>query len=323
MDKIPIIMDVDTGVDDAMAIMLALSSKKLDVLGITTVAGNQTLDKTTRNTLQILELTGRTEIPVAAGADHPLFVPLRTAGNIHGESGLGNVSLPQPVKKTEPTDAAGLQRKLIEASPRPVVLVPTGPLTNIAILLKSCPHLKSRIEKIVLMGGGAYRGNATPSAEFNVYTDPEAARIVFDAGIPIVMCGLDVTMQAVIYDSEFSKFEALGNREGDFCSKAFQFYSRSYKRVGSLRKGCAVHDAVTIMYLIHPEIMEGKDAKVEVDIDGGGTYGCTVTDLRPENASEQKNAFVLLKINRERFLDTLLSSIGSYAQPTAECRQGG
>lgn len=312
MKKIPILMDVDTGVDDAIAIMLALSSEKLDVLGITTVAGNQTLDKTTRNTLQILELTGRTEIPVAAGAAQPLFIPLKTAGNIHGENGLGDVSLPPPVKKAEAVDAAALQKTLIEASPDPVTLVPTGPLTNIAILLESYPHLKNKIEKIVLMGGGAFRGNATPSAEFNIYTDPEAAHIVFEAGIPIVMCGLDVTMQAVVYDREFQDFADLGNPEGIFISKIFQYYSRSYKRVRSLQNGCAVHDAVTIMYLIEPEIMEGKKAKVEVDVSSAETYGCTVADLRPDHPSDEANALVMLGIDREKFLDKLLTAIGSY-----------
>ena len=312
--KIPLILDVDTGVDDAVAILYALSCPELEVLGICTVAGNQTLDKTTRNTLAVLEYLGRDDVPVAMGAAGPLMRPLHTAPQVHGENGLGNVELPEPVKKPLAEDAVASMRRWIEASAQPVTIAAVGPLTNIALLLKSCPHLKSKIEKIAIMGGGAFRGNASPVAEFNIYVDPEAAHIVFKAGVPVVMCGLDVTMQAYATAEDIDAFAALGTKGGKLCADIFRFYYNFHMSgVRGKLPGCAVHDAVTVMTLTHPELFEGEDAYVEVDLNGKYTLGCTAADFRDRGRIAEKNTHVMMKIDREAFIRLLLKAAASYS----------
>lgn len=310
MKKIPIIMDVDTGVDDAIAILLAATSDEIDLRGITTVAGNQTLKKTSRNTLQVLEMAGRTDIPVASGADRPIRRKLRTAGNVHGREGLGNVTLPAPKTKLYGRDAAALQKKLIEECSEKITIVATGPLTNIAILLRSYPHLKDRIEKIVLMGGGSYNGNTTPMAEFNMLEDPEADKIVFCSEIPIVMCGLDVTMKAAMRKPDIDRLKGHHSMICDFASKELSFYSKVYEKYENWEGGCAVHDAVTIAYLIKPDLMKGNMAPVEVDLSEGPAAGCTVVDMRP--GIKGGNVLVLDDIDRERFTDLLCTRLESY-----------
>src|SRR2546423_8159208 len=193
----PIVIDCDPGHDDAIAILLALASPEVELRGISTVAGNQTLDKTTRNALKVLELAGRTDIPVVAGADGPLRRELRTAANVHGESGLDGPDLPEPTTKPVEAEAADFLAELIEPG---VVLVPTGPLTNVALLLVRHPDVKERLERIVWMGGAMAEGNVTPAAEFNAFVDPEAAAAVFASGIAVTMIGLDVTHKA-LFDS--------------------------------------------------------------------------------------------------------------------------
>ena len=314
MNKIPVILDVDTGVDDAVAIMYALTCEELDILGISTVAGNQTLDKTTRNTLAVLEYLGRPEVPVARGAAGPFCRPLHTAPQVHGENGLGNVQLPEPVKQPEAGDALTCLRRWIEGSAQPVTIIAVGPLTNIALLLKAYPHLKARIERIAIMGGGAFRGNASPAAEFNIYVDPEAARMVFKAGIPMIMCGLDVTMKAYATGEDIDAFAALGTKAGKFCADIFRFYYDFHMSgVRGKLPGCAVHDAVTVMALTHPELMQGQDSYVEVDIDGEHTWGCTASDFRERNCSGEKNARVILGIDREAFIQQLLKAAASFS----------
>lgn len=179
MTKTPIIMDVDTGIDDAIALTVALQAKSLDIKGITVVAGNQTIEKTLKNTLDVVEYLGRTDIPVAKGAEKPLVAPQIIAEETHGESGLGSAKLPaasiQPVEE----DAVSFMRRVLEESDEKITLVPTGPLTNIALLLMAYPHVKEKIEKIVVMGGGAFEGNASATSEFNILVDPHAASVVF------------------------------------------------------------------------------------------------------------------------------------------------
>ncbi|HYA10014.1 MAG TPA: nucleoside hydrolase, partial [Gaiellaceae bacterium] len=190
----PVIIDCDPGHDDAIAILLALASPEVELRGVTTVAGNQTLDKTTRNALKVLELAGRADIPVAAGADRPLERTLRTAANVHGESGLDGPDLPEPTARPVDAHAVELLAELIEPG---VVLVPTGPLTNVALLLQRHPDVRERLDRIVWMGGAIAEGNVTPAAEFNAFVDPEAAAAVFASGIELTMIGLDVTHQAL------------------------------------------------------------------------------------------------------------------------------
>ena len=311
MSKKPVIIDVDTGIDDAMALVLALQSDKLDIRGITTVAGNQTIEKTTRNTLDVVEYFGRAEIPVAMGAKQPLVRPQIIAAYAHGESGLGTAVLPKAKKQAEELDAIDFIRTELEKSDEKITLVPTGPLTNIAILLKAYPHIKEKIEKIVLMGGGAFQGNSNATAEFNIYADPEAASIVFNSGVKLVMCGLDVTMKAVVTPKDIDTIKAIGTKASDFIAEAFEFYMAMYKKNSNFT-GCAVHDAVTITYLITPELIKTRQGIASVDIDGKDSYAATICDFRPWRDTEKDNALVCVDIDREAFVQLLLDACKNY-----------
>jgi len=209
MAPTPIILDVDPGHDDAVALMLACGAPELGVRAVTTVAGNVPLQKTTRNALRVLSLIGREDVPVGAGAEAPLARPLRTAENIHGESGLDGPKLAEPTFAPDERDAVRLMADVVEESVEPVTLIPTGPLTNVATFLEEHPRLKESIGRIVLMGGSMGLGNTTPAAEFNVYVDPEAARIVFESGLPVTMVGLDVTHEAAAGPEEVRRLQAL------------------------------------------------------------------------------------------------------------------
>lgn len=311
MSKIPVIIDVDTGIDDAVALVLALQSDKLDIKGITTVAGNQTIEKTTRNTLDVVEYFGRGEIPVAMGAKQPLIRPQIIAAYAHGESGLGTAVLPKAEKQPEKADAIEFIKTVLEESEEKITLVPTGPLTNIAILLKAYPHIKDKIKEIVLMGGGAFQGNSNATAEFNIFADPEAASIVFSSGIKLVMCGLDVTMKAIVTPEDVDTIKAIGNKAGDFVAEAFEFYMAMYRKNANFT-GCAVHDAVTITYLIAPHLIKTKSGIARVDIDGKESYAATVCDFRPWRDKEKDNALVGVDIDREAFVQLLLDACKNY-----------
>ena len=206
----PILLDCDPGHDDAIALFLALASPELELLGVTTVAGNQTLDKTTANAIRLLDAVGRAEIPVAAGADRPFVRERYVAAYVHGESGLDGPDLPPPSREPDGRHAVELLAETLNAAGRPVTLVPTGPLTNIALLLALHPGVEERIERVVLMGGAIAEGNVTPAAEFNIWADPEAARRVFESGLDLTMVGLDVTHQALVGEPEAERMRAAG-----------------------------------------------------------------------------------------------------------------
>lgn len=311
MKKIPVIMDVDTGIDDAVAIMLAMASPKIDLKGITVVAGNQILPKTLHNTLSVVEYFGRTDIPVAAGAQRPLVRPQYIDPDTHGESGLGTAKLPQPTIKPHHLDAVVFLRETLENSSEKITLVPVGPLTNIALLLMCYPHIKEKIDRIVMMGGGAFEGNMDAVSEFNVFVDPEAAQVVFDSGVDIVMCGLDITMKSYTTMEDILRLKATGTKAGDFCAEAFCVYYDRYVNNSRL-PGCAVHDAVAVTYLLHPEWIETKRGNVKVDIDGRETYGQTVCDFRPDRNRHLDNTTVCLDIDRAKFVDLLVKACESY-----------
>ncbi|XAG09316.1 nucleoside hydrolase [Vibrio metschnikovii] len=207
----PIILDCDPGHDDAIALILACASPSLAIKAVTTSAGNQTPEKTLNNALRILTLLGRSDIPVAGGALKPLMRELIIADNVHGESGLDGPTLPDPSFAPQAEHAVELMANILRQSDQPVTLVPTGPLTNIALLLATHRDLIPKIEEIVLMGGGAETGNWSPAAEFNIYVDPEAAKLVFQSGIPITMCGLDVTHRAQIMDEDIERIRKIDN----------------------------------------------------------------------------------------------------------------
>ena len=309
--KIPVIMDVDTGIDDAVAIILAMASQEIDLRGITVVAGNQTLDKTLHNTLSVVEYFGRKDIPVAAGADRPLVRAQYIDPATHGESGLGTAKLPQPTIKPHELDAVSFLRETLEKSEERITLVPVGPLTNIALLLSCYPHVKEKIERIVMMGGGAFEGNMNAVCEFNMFVDPEAAQIVFDSGVDIVMCGLDVTMKSYTTMDDILALKATNTKAGDFCAEAFGVYYDRYVNNSRL-PGCAVHDAVAITYLLHPEWIKTERGSVKMDIDGVETYGQTVCDFRPHRDKTEDNALVCLDIDREEFVNLLAEACKYY-----------
>ncbi len=311
MKKTPIIMDVDTGIDDAVAIMLALSSEKLDVKGITVVAGNQTLEKTLNNTLSVVDYLDKGEIPVAKGADRPLMKSQIIAENTHGETGLGTAKLPAPKIKENELDAVSFLRKTLEESDEKITLVPVGPLTNIALLFLAYPNVKEKIERIVMMGGGAFEGNASATTEFNIIVDPEAASVVFNSGVEIVLCGLDVTMKAYATKEDIEKIKNTNTKAGIFCAEAFEHYYNMYIQ-NSYINGCAVHDAVAISYLINPSLIKTKPANIKLDINGKDTYGCTATDMRPTRDKKLDNALVCLDINKEEFINMLIKACESY-----------
>lgn len=314
MDKaLPIIIDCDPGHDDAIALILALASPKLNVLAVTTSAGNQTPDKTLRNALRILTLLGRHDIPVAGGAPKPLLRELIIADNVHGESGLDGPALPEPGFAPQALTAVELMAKTLRASNEPVTLVPTGPLTNIALLLSAHPELKAKIARIVLMGGSAGPGNWTPAAEFNIYVDPEAAEIVFGAGVPITMCGLDVTHAAQVMDEDIERIRAITNPIARTVAELLDFFMIYHRDPKWGFVGAPLHDPCTIAWLLRPELFTGIECHVSVETQGQYTVGMTVVD-RYRLSPHEPNATVLLGVERQGFIDLLVEQLQAYSE---------
>lgn len=314
MDKaLPIIIDCDPGHDDAIALILALASPKLNVLAVTTSAGNQTPDKTLRNALRILTLLGRHDIPVAGGAPKPLLRELIIADNVHGESGLDGPALPEPGFAPQALTAVELMAKTLRASTEPVTLVPTGPLTNIALLLSAHPELKAKIARIVLMGGSAGPGNWTPAAEFNIYVDPEAAKMVFSAGVPITMCGLDVTHAAQVMDEDIERIRTITNPIARTVAELLDFFMIYHRDPKWGFVGAPLHDPCTIAWLLRPELFTGIECHVSVETQGQYTVGMTVVD-RYRLSPHKPNATVLLGVERQGFIDLLVEQLQAYSE---------
>ncbi len=279
----PLILDCDPGHDDAIALLLALASPELELLGVTTVHGNQTLEKTTANALRVLELVGRGEVTVAMGAAVPLKRELTVAAHVHGESGLDGPVLPDPIRVAELDAVAHIARWVADAD-RPVTLVPTGPLTNIATYLER--HGPNGIGRIVSMGGAIAEGNMTPAAEFNVWADPEAAQIVYDSGLDVTMIGLDVTHKAVTTPAFKDDLRSSG-RVGGFVAELVEFFS-VYHRETYGWEGAPIHDAVAVAHVIDPSLVTTRRRNVEVELQSELCRGRTVVDLwqrtgRPAN----------------------------------------
>ncbi len=307
MEKIPVWIDCDTGVDDAVAIMLAHALEELSVVGLSATCGNQTLERTFRNTSRICRLIGA-DYRVFPGAEKPLLRPLENASMFHGQNGLGDVDFPLPDPYVpEKTPAWDAILASAQAYPGQLRLVATGPLTNAATALTLHPELAGLLHSILLMGGAAAGGNVTPAAEFNIHADPEAAQIVFTSGVPIVMCGLDVTMQAELRPADLDSFAALGNRCGHAVHDILQCSWRALRSFGLT--GVAQHDSCPVMYLAHPELFTGQEAGVFVETQGALTLGKTVTDLWSDKKFDRKTALVLLTVDRERFVSILREQI--------------
>lgn len=308
MRKIPIILDGDPGHDDAIAWVLANASPVLDIKAVTTCCGNQTIEKTTYNAQRICTLIGL-HAPMAKGRKRPLVSEPIIAPTVHGESGLDGPALPEPEIALLPMTAVELMAKVLRESEEPVTLVPTGPLTNVAALLLAHPELKQNIRQISLMGGGVQFGNWTPAAEFNILVDPEAAKIVFESGIPIIMAGLDVTEKALIKPQDFERIRALGNPVAKVIAEWLDFFYQFHIKIGY--EGAPVHDAVAVAALIRPEIMDMKEYYVEVETEGDFCKGATIADFLGATG-KAPNARVIMGIDRDAFADLLVEAARYY-----------
>ena len=274
-----IIIDTDPGQDDAVAILLALASPELDVLGITAVAGNVPLPLTQLNTRKITDLAGRPDIPVFAGCDGPMKGTLVTAEHVHGRTGLDGPDLPDPVTPLQDKHAVDFLIETLRDHPAgTITLCPLGPLTNIATALTRAPDIAPRIAEIVLMGGGYFEGgNITPAAEFNIFVDPEAADIILKSGIPTTIIPLDCTHQALTTKPRVEAFRALPNRAGPAVAELTDFFERYDKeKYGS--EGAPLHDPCVIAYLLQPDLFLSRLINVEIELSSPLTRGATVAD---------------------------------------------
>ena len=301
-----IIIDTDPGQDDAVAILLALASPEdVDVLGITAVAGNVPLPLTARNARIVCELAGKTDTPVFAGCDRPMSRALVTAEHVHGKTGLDGIPLWEPQMPLQDAHAVDFIIDTLRREPAgTVTLVPIGPLTNIATAFTRAPDIVARVQEIVLMGGAYFEvGNITPAAEFNIYVDPEAAKIVFGAGVPLTVMPLDVTHKALTTAPRIEKFRALGTRVGESVAAWTDFFERfDMEKYGSA--GAPLHDPCTIAYLIEPDLFSGRHINVEIETLSDLTLGMTVADWwrvtdRPANVTFMGD------VDADRFFDLL------------------
>ena len=305
-----IIIDTDPGQDDAAAIMLALASPELDILGITAVAGNVPLRLTARNARLVAEICGRSDVPIYAGAEAPLARKLVTAEHVHGKTGLDGVDLFEPARPLEPAHAVDFIIETLRNEPAgTVTLCPLGPLTNIATVIERAPGVVARIKEIVLMGGGFFEGgNITPSAEFNIFVDPEAAKIVFSAGVPLTMMPLDVTHKVLTTKARVERLRANGNRASVVMADMLEFFER-YDEHKYGTDGGPLHDPTVIAWLLDPGMFSGRKCNVEIETGSELTLGATVVDWwkvtgRPENA------LVVRDVDSDRFFDLFIERVG-------------
>ncbi len=297
----PILLDCDPGHDDAIALLLALASPELELLGVTTVAGNQTVEKTTANAIRVLELVGA-DVPVAAGAGRPLFREPYVAAYVHGETGLDGPDLPPAQRKPVAQHAVDFLAERIDGT----TLVATGPLTNVALLLAR--HEQARPARIVLMGGAIAEGNVTPAAEFNIWADPEAAVRVFTSGLDVTMVGLDVTHQALLTDEHAAQLRENG-RVGSVVADLLDFYGVFHEQVYDFG-GSPIHDAVAVAQVVRPDLLELRELNVEIDRESQLCRGRTVVDVWKRTGREP-NAHVAVGIDADGFNELLLERLRS------------
>lgn len=300
---LPLIIDSDPGLDDALAIGLAAASPELDLLAVTTVGGNADVARCTDNALRLLHAYGRDDVPVAEGAAGALLGSVVRATEVHGESGIGTTVLEPAVNAARPEGAVALMARLIAAHPEPVAIAPIGPLTNIALLLRLYPRLAPRIAHLCLMGGSIGEGNTTASAEFNIVADPEAADIVFRSGVPITMIGLDVTHQALLDRAAAQALRDAGTRSGRIAAELTDYaLDRNLEWSGATTT--AIHDAVAVAHLMVPDLVAVARYHVAVDTTNGPARGRTVCDglpYRMRRDGRTANADVGIVIDRGRF----------------------
>ena len=314
---IPVIIDCDTGVDDALALLFAVRHPGLDLRAVTCVAGNTDVDGVVRNTLTVLEVAGAPEIPVARGAERPLIEPARSARHVHGIDGMGDIGgLPAPTRAPVDVDAVTLLRREILACPRPVTLIPTAPLTNIALLLRTHPEVTRNIERIVFMGGAAATGNATPVAEFNVWHDPEAAAILLTAGVPITMYGLDVFQRVVVPGADVRRLRASAEPGTRLAGELLAHRPSAPDPDGDDAAG-GLGDAGAVCAVVDPAGIGTRLLPVEVSLAPGPTRGQTIVDRRPrpgeaeihEGARDQPLLDVALEVDVARYVKLYLETV--------------
>jgi len=310
MNRKPVIIDVDTGVDDAIALLVAFQLPQLDIRALTTVAGNVSLDKTTYNTRRLVELIGR-DVPIYQGASKPIFTdPIPSADYVHGADGLGGVVLPEPTKQVEAMAACDFIYEEALRQNGELELIAVGPLTNLGHAFLKYRDLPKYIKRIVIMGGAASFGNVTPAAEFNIYGDPEAADIVFTSGVPVHMCGLDMTLKTWFTPEEVKAFADLGTPQGKFASDVLQKALEFSLMIGL--PGVCMHDPATVLYAADDSIFTAEPARVRVETKGVLTRGKTVTDIYSDYQMPEKNAYVVTDVDREALRDWLLSLVAAY-----------
>ncbi|WP_257350395.1 nucleoside hydrolase [Pseudalkalibacillus decolorationis] len=304
-----IIMDCDPGHDDAISIILAAVQPELEIIGITTVSGNAEIEKTTMNALKICDLVSLTDVVVSKGASEPLVRFRETAPSIHGDSGLDGPVLPEPSRSWSEEHGSDTIVRLIKESKEPVTILPTGPLTNIALALSKAPEIKDKIEEIVLMGGGTY-GNWTPTAEFNIWADPEAAKKVFDSGIPTVVMGLDITHQALATKEVIDQVNKIDNNVAKIVGELLVFFASTYKEMFDF-DGAPVHDVLTVAYCVAPELFKTKDVNITVETKGEFTAGTTLIDLHGITG-RKVNAKFGLELEVEDFWKLMIEALKRY-----------
>lgn len=303
-----IILDCDPGHDDAVAILLAHGSPAIDLLAVTTVAGNQTLAKVTKNALVTGTIAGITGVPFAAGCARPLVRTTVNAPDIHGESGMDGPLQPEPAIVLDPRHAVDLIIDTVMAhQPNTITLVPTGALTNIAMAARKEPRIVNRVREVVLMGGGYHVGNWSAVSEFNIIIDPEAAHIVFNESWPVVMVGLDLTHQALATDEVVARIEAVGTGPARFVRELMDFFAQSYKDAQGFDFP-PVHDPCAVAYVIDPTVITTRKVPVNIELQGALTLGMTVADFRAP-APEECNTSVAVHLDHQRFWDLVVDAL--------------
>jgi purine nucleosidase len=309
-----IILDCDPGHDDAVAMLLAWGSPDIELVGVTTVVGNQTIDKVTRNALSVARVAGITGVPFARGSATPLVRPIETAGEIHGESGLDGPVLPEPTLELDPRPAAQfIVDTIMAAESGEITLVPTGGLTNIALAARLEPRIVPRVREVVLMGGGVYEGNWSATSEFNIVIDPEAASIVFGAGWPVTMIGLDVTHQALATPAVREAIAAVDTAPAAFVGELMEFFEKAYQDAQGFPFP-PVHDPVAVAYVIDPTLVRAVRAPLSVELRGEHTLGMTVADLRapaPDDCVTQ----VTFDLDADRFWALVVDALHRIGTP--------
>lgn len=311
MDRIPVILNVDTGIDDALAITVAAASEIIEILAVTTSFGNGTLEQTTENTLRIIELL-ELDVPVAAGADKPMMPQTRTkilASAAQGDDGLGGKSglLPYPARGVADVSAVELMASEIQKSDKNVVIVSTCALTNIAVLLLAHPELKKKIDGIAFSGSAVYTGNVLPTVEANLLADPEAAQIVLRSGVKVLLCSMDATNGAYVTFEDREKFRLANNRVSAFFYETLKSYSDHYENL-LLKEGSPLHDVVPVAWLIDPALVKTKAYYVEVDLNGYYTRGATVVDVQGV-WNKPPNAAIAVEADRKKINELIFESL--------------